>query len=112
MYDAGVVHLAEELTAPVPVLFQGIHKGTRAQSASFLSVDVPNVVVSDIKQAEDGNDLIIRCYETAGRATKASLDLGLVHRHWTGEFHPLEIKTLRVPLAAAGKIREVNALEQ
>ena len=110
--DAGVVHLAEELTAPVPVLFQGIHKGTRAQSASFLSVDVPNVVVSDIKQAEDGNDLIIRCYETAGRATKASLDLGLVHRHWTGEFHPLEIKTLRVPLAAAGKIREVNALEQ
>ena len=109
--DAGVVHLAEELTAPVPVLYQGIHKGTRAQSASFLSVDVPNVVVSDVKQAEDGNDLIIRCYETAGRATKASLDLGLVHRHWTGEFHPLEIKTLRVPLTG-GNIREVNALEQ
>jgi len=110
--DAGVVHMAEELTAPVPILYQGIHKGTRAQAASFLSVDVPDVVVSDVKQAEDGNDLIIRCYETAGRATKASLDLGLVHRHWTGEFHPLEIKTLRVPLAAAGKIREVNALEQ
>jgi len=110
--DAGVVRLAEELTAPVPVLYQGIHKGTRAQAASFLSVDVPDVVVSDVKQAEDGNDLIIRCYETAGRATKAALDLGLVHRHWTGEFHPLEIKTLRVPLTAAGKIREVNALEQ
>jgi hypothetical protein len=31
---------------------------------------------------------------------------------WTGEFHPLEIKTRRVPLTAAGKIREVNALEQ
>jgi len=77
-----------------------------------LSVDVPNIVVSDVKQAEDGTDLIIRCYETAGRATKASLDLGLVHRKWTGDFHPLEIKTLRVPLAATGKIREVNALEQ
>jgi alpha-mannosidase len=110
--DAGIVRMAEELTAPVPVLYQGIHKGTRRQVASFLSVDVPDVVVSDVKQAEDGNDLIIRCYETAGRATKASLDLGLVHRRWTGEFHPLEIKTLRVPLAAAGNIREVNALEQ
>jgi alpha-mannosidase len=110
--DAGVVRRAEELTAPVPVLYQGIHQGTRPQSASFLSVDVPNVVVSDVKQAEDGNDLIIRCYETAGRATKASLDLGLVHRQWTGEFHPMEIKTLRVPLAAEGKILEVNALEQ
>ena len=110
--DAGVVHLAEELTAPVPILYQGIHRGTRAESGSFLSVDVPNVVVSDVKQAEEGTDLIVRCYETAGRATKASLDLGLVHRHWTGEFHPLEIKTLRIPLAATGKIREVNALEQ
>ena len=110
--DAGIVRMAEELTAPVPVLYQGIHRGTRAQSASFLSVDVPDVVVSDVKQAEDGNDLVIRCYETAGHATKASLELGLVHRHWTGEFHPLEIKTLRVPLAPQGKIREVNALEQ
>ena len=110
--DAGVVRMAEEFTAPVPVLYQGIHKGTRALSGSFLSVDVPDVVVSDVKQAEDGNDLIIRCYETAGRATKASLDLGLVHRHWTGQFHPLEIKTLRVPLSPVGTIREVNALEQ
>jgi alpha-mannosidase len=75
-------------------------------------VDVPNIVVSDVKQAEDGNDLIIRGYETAGRATKASLDLGLVQCHWTDEFHPLEIKTLRVPLTAAGNMREVNALEQ
>jgi alpha-mannosidase len=110
--DAGVIHMAEELTAPVPVIYQGIHRGTRAAEGSFLAVDVPNVVVSDVKQAEEGTDLIIRCYETSGRATKATLDLGLVHRKWTGEFHPLEIKTLRVPLAAAGKIREVNALEQ
>jgi alpha-mannosidase len=106
------VRRAEEFTAPVAVLYQGIHTGTRAQAASFLSVDVPDVVVSDVKQAEDGSDLIIRCYETAGRATKASLNLGLVHRRWTGSFHPLEIKTLRVPLTAAGTIREVNALEQ
>jgi alpha-mannosidase len=110
--DAGVVRMAEEMMAPVPVLYQGIHKGTRAPVASFLSVDVPDVLVSDVKQAEDGNDLIIRCYETAGHATKATLDLGLVHRHWTGDFHPLEIKTLRVPVTAGGKIREVNALEQ
>jgi len=110
--DAGIVRMAEELTAPVPVLYQGIHRGTRAPSASFLSVDVPDIVVSNVKQAEDGNDLIIRCYETAGHATKATLDLGFMHRHWSGEFHPLEIKTLRVPLAAAGAIRGVNALEQ
>ena len=110
--DAGIVHMAEEMTAPFPVLYQGIHRGTRAPEGSFLSVDVPNVVVSVVKQAEDGNDLIVRAYETAGQATKATLDLGLVHRRWTGDFRPLEIKTLRVPVAAAGAIRVVDVLEK
>jgi len=64
-----------------------------------------------VKKAEDGDDLIIRCYETAGRTVTATLDLALVNRRWTGNFHPLEIKTLRVPLAG-GEIREVNLLEQ
>jgi len=109
--DAGIVRLAEELTAPAPVLYQGIHPGRRPPTASFLSVDAPNVVVSVVKKAEDADDLIIRCYETAGREAKATLDLGLVNRHWTGTFRPLEIKSLRVP-RAGGEIREVNALEQ
>ena len=109
--DAGIVRLAEEFTAPIPVIYQGIHPGSRPLSASFLSVDAPNVVVSAVKKAEDGDDLIVRCYETAGRPTTATFDLGLVNRRWTGNFHPLEIKTLRVPLAG-GEIREVNLLEQ
>jgi alpha-mannosidase len=74
-------------------------------------VDAPDVVVSVVKKAEEGDDLIIRCYETAGRPTKDTLELGLVNRRWTGNFRPLEIKTLRVPLAG-GEIREVNLLEQ
>jgi alpha-mannosidase len=109
--EAGIVRLAEEFTAPVPILYQGIHPGVRPASASFLSVDVPNIVVSAVKKAEDGEDIIVRCYETEGRATTATLDLGLVNRRWTGTFRPLEIKTLRVP-REAGEIREVNALEQ
>jgi alpha-mannosidase len=109
--EAGIVRMAEEFTAPVPVLYQGIHPGSRPGSASFLSVDVPNVVVSAVKKAEDGNDLIVRCYETEGRAATATLNLGIVNRWWTGTFRPLEIKTLRVPRAGGG-IREVNVLEQ
>jgi alpha-mannosidase len=109
--DAGVVRMAEEFTAPVPVIYQGIHPGSRPLSASFLSVDAPNVVVAAVKKAEDGDDLIVRCYETAGRPAKATLELGLVNRRWTGSFRPLEIKTLRVPIAG-GKIREVSLLEQ
>ncbi len=109
--DAGVVRMAEEFTSPVPLLYQGIHPGNQPTAASFLSVDAPNVVVSVLKKAEDGDDLIVRCYETAGRATTATLNLALVNRRWTGTFHPLEIKTLRIP-RLGGDIREVNVLER
>ena len=53
---------------------------------------------------------MIRAYETAGRPVRATLDIGLMKRRWTGNFRPLEIKTLRVPMAG-GEIREVNVLE-
>lgn len=36
---------AEEFTTPLPIAYQGTRGGSRAPSASFLSVDVPNVVV-------------------------------------------------------------------
>lgn len=108
--EAGIVRLAEEFVAPVTVIYQGIHPGQQQLSASFLSLDQPNIVVAVIKKAESGEDLIIRCYETAGRSTTASLDLALVKRRWSGHFRPSEIKTLRVPLNG-GEIREVDLLE-
>lgn len=109
--DAGVVRQAEEFIAPAPIFYQGIHRGTRPLSASFLSVDAPDIVVSVVKKSEEGNDLIVRCYETSGRGTTATLNLLLLNKRWTGTFRPLEIKTLRVPLPG-GEIREVNLLEQ
>jgi alpha-mannosidase len=108
---AGVPRIAEEFTAPIPIVFQGIHGGSRPQSDSFLSVDVPNVVLADVKQAEDGGDLILRCYETAGRPVTATLDLHFAKRRWTGEFRASEIKTLRFN-TRTGEFREVNALER
>jgi len=108
--DAGIVRSAEELMSPALTVYQGIHRGTRPLSDSFLSVDVPNVVVTTIKQAEDGEDLIVRMYETAGRETTANLDLKFAKTHWTGKLHPFEIKTLRIK-AKTPAITEVNILE-
>jgi alpha-mannosidase len=109
--DAGVARLADEFSVLVPVIYQGIHNGSQPQSASFLSVDTPDVIVSVVKQAETNGDLIVRCYETAGHPTRVTLTLGLVNKKWTGNFRPFEIKTLRVAIRS-GEIREVNALEE
>ncbi len=109
--EAGIARLAEEFVTPPVVIFQGIHTGSRPQADSFLEVDNPQVVIGAIKQAEDGEDLIVRCVETAGRAASASIELRFANCRWSGRFHPSEIKTLRLN-PETGKIREVNLLEE
>ena len=74
-------------------------------------MDAPNIIVSAVKKQEQGNDLILRCFETAGRATSASIDLRFAKRRWTGQFRASEIKTLRFN-PSSGEFREVSALEE
>jgi len=40
---------------------------------SFCSVDKPNVLLTTLKRAEDGNGIIIRLIETQGKATTACI---------------------------------------
>ena len=108
--QAGVVRAAEELVTETPIIYQGIHPGHRKGADSFLSVDAPDVVVEAVKQAENGNDLIVRSYETAGRNATATLRLDFAGVQWTGRYHPFEIKTLRIN-RHTHQVTEVNALE-
>lgn len=108
--DTDIVHQAEEMMQPPIIIYQGIHPGSRPQTDSFLSVDAPDVVISAIKQAEDGNDIIVRMYETAGKESTAHVDLKFAHATWSGTFHPFEIKTIRIN-SDTHAISEVNILE-
>ena len=103
--------IAEEFISPSVAIYQGIHGGSMPKSGSFLSVDVPNVIVSAIKLSESGEDIIIRCVETSSSPTSASIDLRFAGRKWAGDFRPCEIKTLRVN-KNSGEIKEVNLLEE
>ncbi len=109
--ESNIVKIAEEFSAPFIPIYQGIHGGSMPKSDSFLSCDSENVFVSAIKKAEDGDDLIIRCVETHGLATDATLDLKFGGLNWSGSFSPYEIKSLRVD-TDSGKIKEVNLLEE
>jgi len=109
--QANLARLAEEFTAPAPTILQGIHRGERPQSGSFLRVDADNIVIPAIKQAEDNDDLIVRCRETQGRPTKATVTLSFADKSWTGDFGPYEIKTLRFN-RQSGQFSVVNLLEE
>jgi alpha-mannosidase len=108
---ADLSRTAEKLVTEVPIVYQGIHPGTRAESDSYLDVDAPGIIVGAVKQAEEGTDVIVRAYEATGVATRARLDFRFARASWTGEFGAYEIKTFRVN-PRSGKVSEVNALEE
>ena len=91
-----------------------------APTRSYLSVDAPGVLVDAVKLAEDGSgDMILRLYESKQARTRARLTLdmpvsacaecnmleqvkapvALVDGCVELEFHPFEVKTLRIKRA-------------
>ena len=109
---AGVVQRAAELNQG-PLVVAGTLKtgGTLPQSASFLSVDHPNIIVSVVKKAEEGEDLIVRCVETWKEATRARICFPFWERVIDADFGPCEIKTFRIPRDPNQPPVETNLLE-
>lgn len=108
---AGTVKRAAELNQKPISIIETYHKGPLPQKDSYLSVDVDNVIVSVIKQAEDNDDLIVRAYETSNEATSAVISLPKWNRTINTEFKPSEIKTYRIPKDQSKPIVENNLLE-
>lgn len=66
---AGTVEEAYKLNQPLLV-----QTGTQmVPEYSFASVDRDNVIIETVKQAEDGDGIVIRMYESENAATKAKL---------------------------------------
>ncbi len=51
--------------------------GCAGESFCLASVSAPNIVVETIKQAEDGDGIIVRMYESENALTEATLDWGM-----------------------------------
>jgi alpha-mannosidase len=108
------IRRADSLLAPTPVVYQGIHRGTRPPEGSFLTLALgengPNVTVSAIKHAEDGKGVVLRLRETDGIAAKGSLSGALVGGSFPFSLRPHQIQTLRFD--GKGPPRKTNFLEK
>ena len=109
--EAGTVRRAAELNQPPLALVTTFHAGPLPPTASFAAIDEENVLISVVKQAEDGQDVIVRAYETAGRATLAHIHLPGWGRDFEAQFGACEIKTFRVPQDANKPIAETDLIE-
>ena len=55
----------------------GLGEGDLPPLQDFCALDAPNVVLTALKRAEDGDGLVLRIFETAGRETKVTVTLPL-----------------------------------
>ncbi len=109
---AGTVRRAAELNQPPLVQFATYHTdGKLPQSDSFIDVQPEAIMVTVLKQAEDGDDLIVRAYETTGTATQGIITLPKWNRRIEAAFAAGEIKTFRVPRDAGQPIVETDLIE-
>jgi alpha-mannosidase len=110
---AGTVRRAAELNQRPIALNATFHEGKLPQRDSYLTVDSETVNVTVLKKWEDGDDLIIRAYESGKIATRTTIRLTMpdLKRVIEAEFKPNEIKTFRVPLDESQPVTEVNLLE-
>ncbi len=110
--EAGTVRAAAELNqGPISILESSHPNGRLPECDSFLQVDRENIVVSVLKQSEDNSDLILRCYETAQRATQAAIHLPRWRRTIKAAFGPCEIKTFRIPKDERQPVLETDFIE-
>jgi alpha-mannosidase len=105
------VRRVESLNAPPIVREVEAHPGEWPAAATLVQCASPNVILTVVKVAEEGEDLILRGYETAGRESQVEIRFGLDDARWTVAWKAYEIKTLRLEVEAAALV-EVSMLEE
>jgi alpha-mannosidase len=71
--EALTARKAYEFSYPLLAVPEPTHKGDLPNSYSFISVQPDNIIITVLKKAEDSNDTILRCYETSGKDTEATI---------------------------------------
>ncbi|MFC1726407.1 alpha-mannosidase [candidate division KSB1 bacterium] len=71
----GVIRKGFEFNTVTPVKLPGMHLGSLPSDNSFIRVFNKNIIISAIKESEDGKNLLLRFYETGGQQTDTSIEL-------------------------------------
>ncbi|MCF6286642.1 MAG: alpha-mannosidase, partial [Candidatus Hydrogenedentes bacterium] len=73
---------------------ESTHPGKRPQVGAMLACDAPNVVLTVLKEQEDGENLVVRGYETDGIPVNTTILFPMMDQESQVEFGAHEVKTL------------------
>ncbi|MEA4890928.1 MAG: glycoside hydrolase family 38 C-terminal domain-containing protein [Clostridiaceae bacterium] len=109
---ADIPRKAAAFNMPPVVVYETYHQGPLPQQMTGLEIRPASVMAAVLKATEDGQGMILRCYETQGEAAEAAVTLPALNRSWTAAFGPNEIKTFLIPADLNEGITEVNLIER
>jgi alpha-mannosidase len=92
--NAGIVKRAREFNLPPVAITSHCHGGARAASDSLLELTGPEIEMTALKPAQDGDGYIVRLADRHGRGGKAGLRCG--GQDFTATVAPSEVLTLRL----------------
>lgn len=88
-----LIRAARQFNTPATAIVENNHKGRLGDTFCGLSCSAPNVQVSAIKRSEDGTGLVVRLFETEGKATDVTLQGALLPSPLTTKMSPWSIST-------------------
>lgn len=96
---------------PPPVLLLPLPRIFSAPMQAILQVEDPSVVVTALKQSEDGSELLVRLWEPTGQERFCQLHFPLFGFSTTVRLLPFALLTLRID-PQRQKVRETDLLER
>ena len=87
--DNDVVQRARELNMPLPLITTHAHSGDRPRVDSLLHLTSPEMEITALKSAEDGDGYIVRVADRHGRGWQG-------HLHWQDQSFSLEVEPFQV----------------
>ena len=75
-FGVETIRQAYDLNNPVRLIKGTARVGKHVDKLSLVSVDKENIVVETLKQAENGEDVIIRLYESINALTNVNIKFG------------------------------------
>ena len=98
---------AQMLNNPPTVITETFHHGKLGTEYSGISVSADNIIVTALKKHEDSDAIVLRCYESENRKTKATISI--FDTEFVADFGANDIKTFVID----GKnVRETDFLEE
>ena len=73
--EGEVYQAAEDFNLPIKIAQVGRHKGKLPKNLSFMQLEPSALILSGVKQSEDGKTLVVRLFNPTEKAVKGSLRL-------------------------------------